>query len=121
MSYDTNVPFHKYTARYKNKYSNKTCRCHLGHNHDSCMEAGYCDQLSMLKTMKEIRDFKTQVSYSFDINGAHICNHIVDFLVEDKDGHLEVHEVKGFANEVWRIKFKLFEALYPEIPYRIIR
>jgi hypothetical protein len=56
------------------------------------------------------------------VNGVHICDHIVDFALFDKAGRvLEVHEVKGFADKAWPIKRKLFEALYPNIPYRVIR
>lgn len=107
--------------KYKNKYNNKTCRCYLGHNHQSCFEAGYCDQLSMHLKMGTIKEVRYQVTYSFDINGAHITNYIADFVVTDKDGMMSVHEAKGFVTEVYKIKKRLFAALYPEIPFHEIR
>jgi len=41
--------------------------------------------------------------------------------VETKGGGFEFHEVKGYATDVWKIKKKLVEALYPEIPYIVKR
>lgn len=93
----------------------------------------------------EIFDFKIQVPYALDVNGQTICTHIVDFFVErvvvvdnfkaKKNGlkneaigdglsqlhFFEIHEVKGFATDVWRIKLKLFKACYPDIKYIVVR
>ena len=99
----------------------QTCRCLSGHIHHSRKEAKYCDELSWRIKAKEITSFETQKRYSLDVNGKHICNHIPDFLVTFPDGHQEIHEVKGFEQEVWRIKHKLFEACYPDLPYIVIR
>ena len=54
------------------------------------------------------------------MNGKHICNHYVDFIVTKNDGSIEAHEYKGFRTGVWLLKMKLFKALYPEIPYIVI-
>jgi len=102
------------------KYNNKTCHCHNGHIHDSILEADYCDQLEMLLKNGDIKHIERQVTYALDVAGVHICNHIVDFLVTTNDGVDEVHEVKGFATDVWHIKYKLFRAIFPELKYHVI-
>jgi hypothetical protein len=36
------------------------------------------------------------------------------------DGRVEIEEVKGYAQEVWRIKKKIFGYRYPEITLKVI-
>jgi len=102
------------------KYHNRSCRCASNHTHDSMFEAQYCDDLHILLKVGEIQEVRTQVSFPLVVAGLHIANHIVDFLVVNKAGTKEVHETKGFATDVWAIKHKLFEALYPDLPYHVI-
>ena len=104
-----------------NKYGAKSCRCNSDHRHDSIGEARYCDNLAMLQERGFIKEFKTQVRYQFYVEGQKICEHRVDFEVYYFDKPMEVHEFKGFATREWAIKKKLFEALYPEIPYKVVR
>lgn len=110
-----NVSFFRAT-----KYHNRSCRCSANHTHDSMFEAQYCDTLHLLMKAGEIQAVRTQVSYPLNVNGLHVCNHIVDFLVTNADGKDEVHETKGLATDVWKLKYKLFEALYPDLPYHVI-
>lgn len=105
-----------------NKYFNNNTLCFSGHNHESGAEAFYCNKLLGMQQKEEIAYFDIQVPFVFMINGKKICTHYVDFLVHyiEKDKPSEVHEVKGMATDVWRIKHKLFKAIYPNIPYKII-
>ena len=89
--------------------------------HDSRAEAGYCNQLNVLEKSGEIKSYEIQKTFRLDVNGKHICNHRVDFLVTNKNGEVMVEEFKGFGTEVWRIKKKLFEACYPGIEYIVVR
>ena len=91
-----------------------------GLNYDSKLEAEHGLELQIRKQAKEVTDFQRQVRFKYYVNDQHICDHIVDFLVTYPDGHQEVEEVKGFATPEWRIKHKLFLALYPDIPYNVI-
>ena len=60
--------------------------------------------------------------YPLVVNGKHICDHYPDFTLLNKAGvALAVEEFKGFATREWAMKKRLFEALYPAIPYRVIR
>ena len=103
-----------------NKYKNKSCTCNVGHIHDSRGEARYCDELQLLKKAKEISDFEIQKTFSLKAYDKHITNHRVDFVIIKNDGSQEVHEFKGFATDVWKLKQKLFEANFPEIPYIVV-
>ena len=102
------------------KYGNKTCFVD-GIRFDSRREADYYGQLKIEKKAKMILAFERQIEFDLIVNGHKICAHRVDFYVTVSPGKKEVREVKGFATDVWNLKRKLFEALYPEIPYKVIR
>ena len=118
----------------------QSCRCNQDHGpHHSRAEAGYCNKLDLLrraatksKLPGEIKSFRTQVKISLDVpklamglsgphSYVHITNHYVDFEVEFYNGRMEWHEVKGWPSEVWQIKRRLCEALFPGTPYITVR
>jgi hypothetical protein len=101
------------------KYHSRATTCNSGHKHASRIESEYCQQLHLLEKAKQIISYKSQVAFNLEVNGKLICKHIVDFLVMTKKGE-EVHEVKGFATRDWKLKRKLFEAIYPQIKYYVI-
>ena len=105
----------------KAKYKSLSCKCAIGHIHDSRGEARYCDTLQHLLGLKAFHSIEYQVSFPMVANGKKICVHKVDFLITDDKGKQTVHEYKGFATDVWKLKHKLFLALYPEIEYKVIR
>ncbi|MFA5659607.1 MAG: DUF1064 domain-containing protein [Oscillospiraceae bacterium] len=112
-------PFRNF--RSNKKYGNKSCSCNQGHLHDSHGEAGYCNELALMQKAGEIKGYEIQRTFDLNVNGKKVCGHRVDFLVTNKEGKEEVHEFKGFATAEWNIKRKLFEAIYPEIEYIVIR
>ncbi len=77
-------------------------------------EAGYAQHLDLLIKAKEIKSWERQVKISLDVNGYHITNYYMDFVVTHLDGTLEYTEIKGFETDLWRLKFKLTEALFDE-------
>jgi hypothetical protein len=87
--------------------------------YDSVKESEYAMQLDSDLHAGKIRSWKGQQTLSLDVNGKHICNAIVDFLVLHEDGELEYVEIKGFATATWKLKRKLIEALYPGIRYTV--
>jgi len=105
----------------RNKYHNITCRCWAGHGHESRGEANYCNQLNALKRAGDIKDYEIQKTFHLVVNGKTICAHRVDFVVTDNDGRRHVEEFKGFATREWAIKKKLFEAVYPDIEYIVVK
>jgi hypothetical protein len=88
-------------------------------------ERDYAARLDALKKAKDplerVRSWERQVKVPLIVNGKLIANWYCDFLVTFADGHQEFHEVKGFATEVWRLKEKLFRALYPDSTLVVIR
>ena len=105
----------------KSKYGSQSCTCRQGHIHDSRAEAGYCNQLNVLVRAKEIKGYEIQKTFPLSINGKHICNHRVDFLVTNNDGSIVVEEFKGCNTQIWVIKKRMFEACYPNIEYIVVR
>jgi len=91
-----------------------------GETYDSGLEARYAMVLADQRKWDEITGFERQVKYQLLVNNILICTHVVDFRVTYPDGHTELHEVKGYATPQWRIKVKLFRALFPDLIYRVI-
>jgi len=98
----------------------KSCKCKLEHIHDSRGEAAWCNMLELRRKAGDIKKFEIQKTFQFFVNDKKICGHRVDFVVFGLDGQKWVEEYKGWASEVWQIKKKLFEALYPDIEYIVI-
>ncbi len=105
----------------RNKYGAVKSQCVLGHMHASKLERNYCDQLRMLKKNGDILAYEIQVKYPLIVFGKLISNHIVDFVVFNKDGSVQAHECKGYETRLWKIKKNLFEALFPAIKYVVVK
>jgi hypothetical protein len=93
----------------KNKYNAKKTE-YNGRIYHSKKEALYAQQLDILLKSKQIKSFRPQVKISIDIDGIHICNHIVDFEIVTNANQIEWHEVKGFETAVYKLKKKILHA-----------
>ena len=82
-------------------------------------EAGYAQELDLLKKGKVIKEYIPQFRLRLEVNGYKICDYLVDFLVIMADDSEELHEVKGFETDIWRLKWKLTEALYGD-KYKLV-
>lgn len=89
-----------------------------GHN-DSKFEAGVAQQLELRKKAKDILDYQEQVKIPLIVNGYQVCTYIIDFVIQHNSGEVEYLEAKGFATNIWKLKWKLFEALY-DVPGNIL-
>lgn len=87
-----------------------------GIKYDSRFEGNYAQELIFSKAAKEINDFQAHVPIDLIVNGYLICKYYVDFKVIHNDGSIEYVETKGVPSREWQIKWKLFEALYSELP-----
>ena len=81
----------------------------------SKLEANYAKQLDWRIKAGEVKEWKRQYKIDIKVNGVHICNYYIDFVVTLKDGSQQFIEVKGMEQEVWRLKWKLCMALKNEI------
>ncbi len=104
-----------YRVRYGSKYGAER-QLYNGCTYHSKKEAGYAAELDLRKKAGDIKDWSRQVKISLDVNGHHITNYFVDFMIEHNDTSIEYVEVKGFSTDVWRLKWALFEALFSSLP-----
>lgn len=102
-----------YRIKYGSKFGAKKQE-YNGYHYMSKKEAKYAQDLDLLLKAKEIVSWVPQFKLSLDVNGKHIANYFVDFMVVDKYGTKQLHEVKGMVLPVWQLKWKLCEALYGE-------
>ena len=115
------------------KYGNKS-QHYNGRTYHSKFEAQHAEALDLQRKADNPRErvveVEPQFKVSIDIEGAdgktrHITNYYVDFRVTFADGHVELHEVKGYETEVWRLKALLLEAVYlpqnPDTEYVVVK
>jgi protein associated with RNAse G/E len=68
--------------------------------------------LKLLKRSGQIKDFKMQVRYTFELNNVKICSYVADFVVEYPNGTIMVEDVKGFETKEYKIKKKMMLAFF---------
>lgn len=96
------------------KYRNKKTEID-GLLFDSAKEAQRWHELTLLQAAGEIQNLRRQVRFPLVVEGKRICALVADFTYENADGGQVVEDVKSaFTRKlpVWRIKSKLFAALY---------
>lgn len=82
---------------------------------DSKGEANRYKELKFLVDRKEVKDLELQPKFDFIVNNKKICSYRADFKYYDKAlRKTVVEDFKGFRTAIYKIKRKLFEALYPE-------
>ena len=104
----------------QSKYHSKTCT-YNGRKYHSRKEAAYAQELDWRKKAGEIKEIIPQYKIDIRVNDVHICNYYMDFKVILADDTIEMHEVKGFETDLWRIKWRLAKALYPEFIFVLIK
>lgn len=87
---------------------------------DSKFEAGKAKELELLKKAGQIKDFREQVKIPLVVNGYLISNYYIDFVINHNDGTTEYLETKGYATDTWKMKWKIFEALFSDNPLNIL-
>lgn len=95
-----------------NKYRNRRITID-GQRFDSVREGKRWKQLVVLERAGVINSLKRQVRFPLMVADKLVCTYIADFTYVDQDGHKVVEDSKGFATREFRIKSKLFAALYP--------
>lgn len=105
----------------RNKYGAKRTVCSGGHRHPSQLECRECECLSLRKKAGDIKDFEYAKRYELRVNGVLVGHHKPDFTVTHNDGSTEIRETKGMVTPDFVLRKNVFEAIYPEMPYNIIR
>jgi len=109
-----------YWQKRQNKYSNKSTE-YKGERYHSIKEASYAQELDLRVRAGELKEWRRQVPIELRVNDMKICTYTIDFVEVDKNGGEMWTEIKGFETPEWRLKWKLFEALYPERDKQVIK
>ena len=100
-------------------------RTYGGRIYASKKEASYAAQLDQLKAARgvaRVLEWRPQVKVPLVVNGVTVAVYVADFVVWYRSPErVEVHEVKGFETPMWRLKEKLFRAIYPDMVLKVIR
>lgn len=106
-----------------NKYGARK-REYGGHVYHSTKEANYAAELDLRVKGSDIKCWERQVPIGIAVNGHHVCNVIVDFLLTHNDDSKEFVEVKGFATAIWKLKYQLLKATFlhdnPKFRYTVV-
>ena len=100
----------------KKKWTNSVKQEYNGFRYDSGFEASYAMELDLRVKAKDIESYERQVNLDLEVNGYVVCQYRIDFIIHHNDGTLEYVECKGYPTDVWKLKWKLFEALFCDIP-----
>lgn len=98
------------------KWSNANDSMYNGNRYDSGFEANFARELDLRVKAKDIKSWERQVQIPLIVNSYLVCNYRIDFVVYHNDGTREFIETKGYAFDTWKLKWKLFEALYSDLP-----
>jgi|GEM_PF-2937851 hypothetical protein len=129
----------KLVGHKRHKYGAVRVTCKLGHQHPSKAEAMHCWALQAKINHGTIRDLEYEKPYDLIVNGKKVGVHKPDFTFKAPTFKLTstgpmsavsqinwdnpiicVDEVKGFRTKDWIFRSKMFQALYPEVEYRVV-
>lgn len=96
------------------KFNNETIVTRDGERFDSKQEYRDNEPLLWLSRFGGYSELQRQVTFRFVVNGILVSSYRADFTFRDESGTPCVFETKGFETPEYRIKRKLFAALYPE-------
>ena len=87
-----------------------------GKFYDSKFEAYFGIELEQKLKRGEIKGFDPHLRIPLIVNGYTVCDYYIDFAVYHNDGTVEYIECKGYPTDVWKLKWRLFCALYEDNP-----
>lgn len=108
----------------QNKYKNKKTQVDM-YVFDSAKEAQRYRELKLLEKAGEISNLELQPRFllqdSFKKNGRTYrkVEYVADFQYIE-NGKTIVEDVKGIQTDVFKLKHKIFEKIYPDLELRII-
>lgn len=96
-------------------------RTYAGRVYDSAREMVRARELDLLKMDGTVQAWWNQYRVPLVVNGKTVCAYVADFRILYEDGHYELEEIKGCATREWRIKEKLFRALFPKVKLVVLK
>lgn len=99
----------------KLKYGNIRTE-YRGGSYMSKKEARKAQELDLLKNNGDIKNWTKQYKLSLSVNGVHIANYYLDFMIEENDGTFTYLEIKSpiTCTDVWKLKWALAQAIYTD-------
>lgn len=92
---------------------------------DSKLEAARYKVLKDRQEKHEISDLEIQIDFpcviTVDGKDKKICKYIADFKYKDYHGDWVIEDTKGIITQVFSLKKKLVEALYPGVNINIVK
>jgi hypothetical protein len=106
-----------------NKFGAIRTRCMTGHSHPSKGEAKHCDELHMvLRSGKYAwKQIEYEKKYNLVVNGVLVGTHRPDWTITHCEDSVSIVEFKGAETRDWLLRKKLFMAIYPDIPYTVVK
>jgi hypothetical protein len=102
------------------KYNNKPT-VYNGKKYASKREAKHAQDLDWRIKSGEVTKWVPQVKIPIIVDGKFICHYIIDFKVWLVDGSIEYHEVKGKELQLWKLKWALTKAIYPDMKLILVK
>ena len=68
--------------------------------------------LRLMERSGEISGLARQVKYRIEVAGTHVCDYVADFTYTTRDGKFVVEDAKGFRTPEYRLKAKLYKAVF---------
>lgn len=93
------------------KYGNKITEVDGIKFHSKKEALRYGELLWLLKGEK-IKSLGLQPAFKLEVNGQLVCKYIGDFIYERNNGEWVIEDVKGYRTEIYKLKKKLFLAIY---------
>jgi len=87
-----------------------------GKQYDSKFEASFALKYDQMLKKGEIKGYDPHYRIPLIVNGFKVCDYYIDFAIYHNDGTVEYVECKGYPTDVWKLKWKLFCALYENDP-----
>lgn len=91
-----------------------------GHTYHSKAEAEHAMALDAMVRAGTVRQWRRQVAFDLIVAGVWIETYRIDFEVDYADGRTVLEEIKGAPAREWKIKDRLFRALYPDRAYTVL-
>ena len=91
-----------------------------GYVFDSKLEAARYKFLRELETAGAVSDIEVHPPFPCFVEGKKICLYKADFRYKNAQGEEVVEDTKGIQTDVFKLKKKLVEALYPWLEIQVI-
>jgi|MDTB01.2.fsa_nt_gb hypothetical protein len=91
-----------------------------GYVFDSKLEAARYKFLRELETAGAVSDIEVHPPFPCFVEGKKICLYKADFKYKNAQGEEVVEDTKGIQTDVFKLKKKLVEALYPGLEIQVI-